>query len=199
MYPKDLETREKVAYPTMRNTLSISCPLLPSFQTRRMISNTFLNSEKNEKNEKNGNNNSTNINGNNSNNGNGNNGNQNGSGTGTGNSDSRKFSRTDSQFANMERNETKVPVSLMLSILKDIFSKLISEHPIVLIIEEAHEMDEFSWKLLLSLMKMQMKSFILLTQEPVQYLINLYTAAGSESPIGKENLFVFILKIHIYN
>ena len=187
MYPKDLETREKVAYPTMRNTLSISCPLLPSFQTRRMISNTFLNSEKNEKNEKNGNNNSTNINGNNGNNGNGNNGNQNGSGTGTGNSDSRKFSRTDSQFANMERNETKVPVSLMLSILKDIFSKLISEHPIVLIIEEAHEMDEFSWKLLLSLMKMQMKSFILLTQEPVQYLINLYTAAGSESPIGKKS------------
>lgn len=55
----------------------------------------------------------------------------------------------------------------------------------VLIIEDAHEMDEPSWKVLLSLMKMQIKAFIVLTQEPISYLMSLFNAAGSETHIGE--------------
>jgi hypothetical protein len=45
-------------------------------------------------------------------------------------------------------------------------------------------MDELSWKFMLSLMKMNMKTFIVMTQEPLKYLSMLFTAAGSESSIG---------------
>ena len=139
MYPKDIETREKVAYPTMRNTLGVTCPLSSSLQHRRSIDNRNPNS--------------------------------------TDNSSIKSLSA--------EKNEIKIPVSLMLGSLKEIFYHLFSEQPLVLVIEDAHQIDEMSWKVLISLMKIQVKVFVILTQEPIQYLISLFTAAGSETLLGE--------------
>ena len=73
----------------------------------------------------------------------------------------------------------------MFGSLKEVFYNLFIEQPLVLIIEDAHEMDEASWKILISFMKMQVKVFIVLTQEPIEYLMTLFTAVGSDSSIGE--------------
>ena len=138
MYPKDIETREKVAYPTMRHALGVSCPLSSSSFKKKSIS-PFLSENKNS---------------------------------------CRKNN-------NSEKFEAKIPVSLMFGSLKEVFYNLFIEQPLVLIIEDAHEMDEASWKILISFMKMQVKVFIVLTQEPIEYLMTLFTAVGSDSSIGE--------------
>jgi hypothetical protein len=46
-------------------------------------------------------------------------------------------------------------------------------------------MDELSWKIMLSLKQLNMKTFIVMAQEPIKYLSTLFTAAGSESSIGE--------------
>lgn len=145
MYSKDVETREKVAYPTMRHALGVTCPL--GGTTKKINSGIHQELDGSEK--------------------------------------SRISSRNEVPLIFTEKFEAKIPTSLMLSSLKEIFTHLFAEQPMVLIIEDAHEMDEPSWKVLLSLMKMQIKAFIVLTQEPISYLMSLFNAAGSETPIGE--------------
>ena len=156
MYPKDSETREKVAYPTMRHALGVSCTL--SSGNRRSVINSI------------------------------------------GYKHSESFS--DSNLASMaasqeirkgsinfsktvEKYEAKIPTRHMNTILKEIFLNLFTEQPVVIIIEESHDLDESSWKILISLMKLPVKVFIVLTQEPIEYLMTLFTAVGSDSSIGE--------------
>lgn len=150
MYPKDTETRERVAYPTMRHALAVVCPLNQYFH--RKISSNDPNSPVLDRDL---------------------------------NSSSRKSSRNDGPMTYSEKFEANVPSKMMLMSLRDIFTLLFAEQPMVLIIEDAHEMDEPSWKMMLSFMKMQLKTFIVLTQEPISYLMSLFNAAGSETPIGE--------------
>jgi hypothetical protein len=152
MYPKDTETREKVAYPTMRHALAVVCPLNQTFH-RRASSTDSCSPDVDRDNDF--------------------------------YCGSRKSSKNDCTITFSENFEANVPSSLMLASLKDIFSLLFAEQPMVLIIEDAHEMDEPSWKIILSLLKMQLKTFIVLTQEPISYLMSLFNAAGSETPIGE--------------
>jgi len=114
MYPRDLETREKVAYPTMKHALGVSCNL----------SNGNRMSGKN-------------------------------------NSMSQIFG---------DKFEAKIPNRHKQIILKDIFFKLLKEQPTVLVIEDAHEMDEASWKIFILLKEVEVKAFIVMTLEPIKYL-----------------------------
>ena len=151
MYPRDAETRDRVAYPTMRHTLAVSCPLNPA-QKRKQSTVPNPSNKKHEK-------------------------------------DfyycSRKSSRCDAQMFNVDKPVATVPAILMLTNLKDIFSHLLAEHPTVLIVEDAHEMDELSWKVLSSLLEMQIKAFLVLTQEPIAYLQNLHYSIGSQNRLGE--------------
>ena len=154
MYPKDVETREKVAYTTMKAALGVTCGLTSgikrgkvsqtdfskvnvegltsSLQSSMCLSSRDLNNQKQELIEKNG----------------------------------------------------KIPLRHMSTILKDIFLFLFSEQPVVVLIEEAQDLDESSWKLIISLKKNPRKVFIVLMQEPIAYLNSLYSTAGSNSSIG---------------
>jgi class 3 adenylate cyclase len=152
MYPKDTETREKVAYPTMRHALAVVCPLNQTFHRRASSTDSCTPDIDRDKDFY---------------------------------CSSRKSSKNDGTITFSEKFEANVPSSLMLASLKDIFCLLFAEQPMVLIIEDAHEMDEPSWKIILSLLKMQLKTFIVLTQEPISYLMSLFNAAGSETPIGE--------------
>jgi class 3 adenylate cyclase len=154
MYPKDMETREKVAYPTMRHALAVVCPLNQAFNRRASSTDScspVIDRDRDKE----------------------------------AYCSSRKSSKNEGTITFSEKFEANIPSSMMLASLKDIFSLLFAEQPMVLIIEDAHEMDEPSWKVILSLLKMQMKAFIVLTQEPISYLMSLFNAAGSETPIGE--------------
>jgi hypothetical protein len=84
-----------------------------------------------------------------------------------------------------ERFDARIPRRHMSGILRDILATLIKEQPLVLLIEESHDMDKQSWKLLLSLQNVQAKAFIVITQEPIAYLASLFSTAGSDSCIGE--------------
>jgi hypothetical protein len=63
-------------------------------------------------------------------------------------------------------------------------------------------MDELSWKIMLSLKQLNMKCFIVMSQEPIKYLSTLFTAAGNESSIGKIHICTLNIRlctyIHVY-
>jgi class 3 adenylate cyclase len=157
MYPRDAETRDRVAYPTMRHTLAVSCPLNPAQRRKQSPKPNAADGS-------------------------------NGSNSNEHKKDfyfcSRKSSRCDVMF-NADKPVATVPAFLMLTNLKDIFSHLLAEQPTVLIVEDAHEMDELSWKVLSSLLKMQIKAFIVLTQEPIAYLRNLFLSVGTQTRLGE--------------
>ena len=150
MYPRDAETRDRVAYPTMRHTLAVSCPLNPAQRRKQSPKPNAMNEHE---------------------------------------KDfyycSRKSLTCEAQMFNADKPIATVPTILMLTNLRDIFSHLLAEHPTVLIIEDAHEMDELSWKVLSSLLKMQIKAFLVLTQEPIAYLQNLFSSIGSQNRLGE--------------
>ena len=192
MFPKDVETREKVAYPTMRQALGISCALSSGSKRSSLnyVGGINKNDRSNDRNDKNYNDKYD-------------------------NNDSKndknydkydKYdlldttmnsisscsqsikTRKEREFLNLnfvEKYESKIPTRHMNAILKDIFFNLFAEQPVVIIIEESHDLDEASWKILISLMKMPVRVFIVLTQEPIQHLLSLFTAAGSHSSIGE--------------
>lgn len=247
MFPKDAETREKVAYPTMRHALGVSCAL--SSGSKRSSSNalnygnfgdgsgetdgsygahsyhghansnriattsntnsnsgrdgvsqihTSKSNEINSKTDSNTSYNSADTINNPSSNSAYNSGNNSASAYTSGNNSSNTsrhnsidnitFSQSQQlkyQTKYQEKYEAKIPTRHMNAILKDIFHNLLEEQPIVIIIEDSHDLDEASWKIIISLMRIQVKGFIVLTQEPIQYLMTLSTAAGSDSPIGE--------------
>ena len=151
MYPKDIETREKVAYMAMKVALGVTCGLTSGIKRGKVSSNDI---------EKLGLEGMT--------------------------SSSCPSSRETNQKQQPEITEknTKIPLRHLSAILKDIFIFLFSEQPVVVLIEEAQDLDESSWKLIISLKKTQQKVFIVLMQEPIAYLNSLYSTAGSNSSIG---------------
>ena len=196
MYPRDAETREKVAYPTMRHALGVSCLL--SSGNKRSVSTS--NNATGNINMNMINNNYNNYNDNNNNNNNNNYSNQSlNNSLGSRNFDSlfegsnftnttttsQKIRKDSIDFNFVEKYEAKIPTRHINTTLKDIFLNLFLEQPVVIIIEDSHDLDESSWKILLSFIKMQVKVFVVLTQEPIQYLMTLFTAAGSDSSIGE--------------
>lgn len=153
MYPKDIETREKVAYRTMKAALGVTCGLTSGIKRGKVSQNDFSIID--------------------------------GMNSITESSSSCLASRDINHRKTeiMEKNG-KIPLRYMSTILKDIFLFLFSEQPVVILIEEAQDLDESSWKLIISLKKNQGKVFIVLMQEPIAYLNSLYSTAGSNSSIG---------------
>lgn len=153
MYPKDIETREKVAYMAMKVALGVTCGLTSGIKRGKVSSNDFarLNLE----------------------------------GMTSHASPSCLSSRDNNQKQpEITEKNAKIPLRHLSTILKDIFIFLFSEQPVVVLIEEAQDLDESSWKLIISLKKTQQKVFIVLMQEPIAYLNSLYSTAGSHSSIG---------------
>jgi predicted ATPase len=153
MYPKDIETREKVAYMAMKVALGVTCGLTSGIKRGKVSSNDFARL---------------------------------GLEGMTSNASSSCLSSCDTNQKQPEVTEknAKIPLRHLSTILKDIFIFLFSEQPVVVLIEEAQDLDESSWKLIISLKKTQRKVFIVLMQEPIAYLNTLYCTAGSNSSIG---------------
>ena len=153
MYPKDIETREKVAYRTMKAALGVTCGLTSGIKRGKVSQNDFSAID--------------------------------GMNPITESSSSCLASRDLSHRKTeiIEKNG-KIPLRYMSTILKDIFLFLFFEQPVVLLVEEAQDLDESSWKLIISLKKNPGKVFIVLMQEPIAYLNSLYSTAGSNSSIG---------------
>lgn len=154
MYPKDIETREKVAYMAMKVALGVTCGLTSGIKRGKVSSNNIRRLGLEEL---------TSL-----------------------SSSSCQLSRDNNQKQQPELTEknAKIPLRHLSSILKDLFIFLFSEQPVVVLIEEAQDLDESSWKLIISLKKTQQKVFIVLMQEPIAYLNSLYSTAGSNSSIG---------------
>ena len=154
MYPKDIETREKVAYMAMKVALGVTCGLTSGIKRGKVSSTDFgrLDLERV-----------------------------------TSHTPSSCLSSRDTnqkQQPEITEKNAKIPLRHLSAILKDIFIFLFSEQPVVVLIEEAQDLDESSWKLIISLKKTQQKVFIVLMQEPIAYLNSLYSTAGSNSSIG---------------
>jgi predicted ATPase len=153
MYPKDIETREKVAYMAMKVALGVTCGLTSGIKRGKVSSNDFgrLDLERV---------------------------------TSHGSSTCLSSSDTNQKQPEIIEKNAKIPLRHLSTILKDIFIFLFSEQPVVVLIEEAQDLDESSWRLIISLKKTQQKVFIVLMQEPIAYLNSLYSTAGSNSSIG---------------
>lgn len=186
MYPKDIETREKVAYPSMKCAFGVSCPLTSS-ATKAGVTQDRKEREKEREREK----------------------------EKEGGKESEQQSDRDREFQGCissrtiqsrpsitsrlsitssseqhssyygERFDARIPRRHMSGILRDILASLIKEQPLVILIEESHDMDQHSWKLLLSLQNVQAKAFVVITQEPIAYLASVFSTAGSDSCIGE--------------
>ena len=156
MYPKDIETREKVAYRTMKAALGVTCGLTSGIKRGKVSQNDLSPIDRM------------------------------GMNSITESSSSSYLASRDINHRKkeiMEKNG-KIPLRYMSTILKDIFLFLFSEQPVVILIEDAQDLDESSWKLIISLKKNLRKVFIVLMQEPIAYLNSLYSTAGSNSSIG---------------
>ena len=94
-------------------------------------------------------------------------------------------SSNNSYLAFADSIDSKIPIRHMSTIVKDIFLTLCRDQPVVILIEEAHNLDESSWRILVSLLKVKAKVFIVLTEEPIDYLVSVFKTAGSDSSIGE--------------
>lgn len=149
MHPRDVDTREKTSYPTMRRALGVTCPLTvgpnrghgPKYGVEGDL----------------------------------------------GSDPSLPSGATSSanplSFA--DTLDSNIPIRHMGTIVKDIFLTLCKDQPVVILIEEAHNLDEASWRILVSLLKVKAKVFIVLTEEPIDFLVSVFKTAGSDSSIGE--------------
>jgi hypothetical protein len=52
-----------------------------------------------------------------------------------------------------------------------IYKVLFAERPVIILIEDAHEMDECSWRVLLTFPEIQVKAFLVMTQLPINNMV----------------------------
>jgi Adenylate and Guanylate cyclase catalytic domain len=140
MYPKDVDTREKVAYPTMRRALGVTCPLKT--------------------------------------------GPNRGHGPKSGPEGDLDFDPLNHPSF-VDTLDSKIPIRHMGTTVKEILLTLCKDQPVVILIEEAQNLDESSWRILVSLLKVKAKVFFVLTEEPIDYLVSVFKTAGSDSSIGE--------------
>ena len=160
MHPKDAETREKVAYPTMRKAFGVSCPLTVGAANRVQGAKNVPRESEADLDLDDSSNPSGSV------------------------SASASFCTGNHPLYN-DTFDPKVPIRHMSTIVKEIFLTLFKDQPVVILIEEAQNLDEASWRILLSFMKVKQRVYFVLTEEPIECLISEYKTAGSDSSIGE--------------